>query len=608
MAKFDIRTVKPKFVVSTSPATKIDVAVNKPIITSKISKSFFEIRNTGGPVGPIGPQGPQGEQGPQGPQGPQGLTGLQGPQGEKGDKGDTGATGPQGLQGVQGPQGPQGEKGNTGPQGPQGPKGETGSQGPQGEQGVQGDPGDAATITVGTVTTGQPGTNATVTNVGTSSAAVFNFTIPRGDKGEAGAGSGDMLASQYDPNGTVQNAGGIPDYVSSQLPTVNDATLTIQKNGTTVNTFTANASSNATANITVDYIKTADNVAPTDDTTAAWRAALGGDGAYLTGYSVNNKFTNQPSQWGTLETFIYGNNVYQRWAQYASGPIRYRSGNNNGWSSPSDGSWNTVATMEGGSTYAQYLEGNGRISSADIAHISTHSDVHQRLDIATSTMTTGKPVADGYINTYSWDNNGAWDTQIYVPNSSTGDSGGHLQIRYKNNSNWTAWQNLPLLSDIPTVNDATLTVTQNGVTKGTFTANSSSNETVALTDTTYSDFTGATSSVAGASGLVPAPTTSDPDKFLKGDGTWDTPPGTSYVAGDHIDITSDVISAIDYVHSENTAAVVTPGSTVSGSEITNGSITFAKTATGEFLQLQLTNVDPGEGSPLAANTLIGVYQ
>ena len=35
------------------------------------------------------------------------------------------------------------------------------------------------------------------------------------------------------------------------IPTVNDATLTIQKNGTTVNTFTANASSNVTANITV---------------------------------------------------------------------------------------------------------------------------------------------------------------------------------------------------------------------------------------------------------------------------------------------------------------------------------------------------------------------
>lgn len=40
----------------------------------------------------------------------------------------------------------------------------------------------------------------------------------------------------------------------SDLPTVNDATLTIQKNGTTVNTFTANSSTNKTVNIEVPVI------------------------------------------------------------------------------------------------------------------------------------------------------------------------------------------------------------------------------------------------------------------------------------------------------------------------------------------------------------------
>lgn len=43
--------------------------------------------------------------------------------------------------------------------------------------------GDAATITVGTTTTGEPGTYASVTNVGTTSAAILNFTIPRGHDG-----------------------------------------------------------------------------------------------------------------------------------------------------------------------------------------------------------------------------------------------------------------------------------------------------------------------------------------------------------------------------------------------------------------------------------------
>lgn len=52
-----------------------------------------------------------------------------------------------------------------------------------------------------------------------------------------------------------------------------------------------------------------------------------------------------------------------------------------------------------------------------------------------------------------------------------------------------------------------------------------SNGTISATDTTYSAFTGATSQAAGAAGLVPAPTTTDVDKYLKGDGTWGTVSG-----------------------------------------------------------------------------------
>lgn len=50
----------------------------------------------------------------------------------------------------------------------------------------------------------------------------------------------------------VSKTGSYNDLLNKPtIPTVNNATLTIQKNGTTVNTFTANASSNVTANITV---------------------------------------------------------------------------------------------------------------------------------------------------------------------------------------------------------------------------------------------------------------------------------------------------------------------------------------------------------------------
>ncbi|WP_454647790.1 glycine-rich domain-containing protein [Bradyrhizobium liaoningense] len=48
------------------------------------------------------------------------------------------------------------------------------------ERGTDGDDGAAATVAVGTVTTGAGGSAASVTNSGTSSAAVFDFTIPAG--------------------------------------------------------------------------------------------------------------------------------------------------------------------------------------------------------------------------------------------------------------------------------------------------------------------------------------------------------------------------------------------------------------------------------------------
>jgi len=65
---------------------------------------------------------------------------------------------------------------------PRGEKGEPGKDGLDGE-------GIAATIEVGTVTTGAPGTNASVTNVGTEQRAILNFVIPRGEPGESGEGN-----------------------------------------------------------------------------------------------------------------------------------------------------------------------------------------------------------------------------------------------------------------------------------------------------------------------------------------------------------------------------------------------------------------------------------
>ena len=52
---------------------------------------------------------------------------------------------------------------------------------------LKGDKGDAATVDAGTTTTLAAGQSATVTNIGTTSAAIFNFAIPQGIQGLTGA-------------------------------------------------------------------------------------------------------------------------------------------------------------------------------------------------------------------------------------------------------------------------------------------------------------------------------------------------------------------------------------------------------------------------------------
>lgn len=132
-------------------------------------------------------QGPTGPQGPQGPRGENGPTTIDVGTTETGDYGTDAMVTNVGTnkdailnfkipRGIPGEQGLKGEKGDTGPQGPQGEKGE---QGPRGEAGP-------TTIKVGTTETGDYGTDATVTNVGTAQDVILNFKIPKGEKGEQG--------------------------------------------------------------------------------------------------------------------------------------------------------------------------------------------------------------------------------------------------------------------------------------------------------------------------------------------------------------------------------------------------------------------------------------
>lgn len=88
-------------------------------------------------------------------------------------------------------------------------------------------------------------------------------------------------------------------------------------------------------------------------------------------------------------------------------------------------------------------------------------------------------------------------------------------------SSYTAGTGINISEDTISVDTTTI---QPKLTAGTNITIDENNE-ISATDTTYSNFTGTDGTTAGAAGLVPAPATTDADKFLKSDGTWSTAGG-----------------------------------------------------------------------------------
>ena len=159
------------------------------------------------------------------------------PQGSKGDTGATGATGPANtlkigsvtsgkvasatITGTAPNQvlnlvlekGDKGETGETGPQGKTGATGETGPQGPRGNPGA-----DASTITGITIRQSDYHLIVTLSD-GTSYDAGYC-------RGQAGAGTGDMLVSVYDPNNKHTDIFEYVDNAIKDVKVTTDATPT----------------------------------------------------------------------------------------------------------------------------------------------------------------------------------------------------------------------------------------------------------------------------------------------------------------------------------------------------------------------------------------------
>ena len=118
-------------------------------------------------------------------------------------------------------------------------KGEQGEHGADGKDGVDGKDGAAATVAIGTVTTGEPGTTASVTNVGTDTAAVLDIIIPRGDKGKDGTGAGDVVAAA-DNTFTATNTFNGVLKTKSDMQAVGALPTVLQRGDSNIQTYTLN--------------------------------------------------------------------------------------------------------------------------------------------------------------------------------------------------------------------------------------------------------------------------------------------------------------------------------------------------------------------------------
>lgn len=136
------------------------------------------------------------------------------------------------------------------------------------------------TVNNGTLTIQRNGTNITTFSANTASNTTANISVP-------------TKTSQITNDS---------DFITSDdLPTVNNATLTIQKNATTINTFTANSATNKTVNITV----------PTDT----------GDLTNNAGFLTANDIYPVNSIRILADTADHSSDFGQTWVRYGAGRV-----------------------------------------------------------------------------------------------------------------------------------------------------------------------------------------------------------------------------------------------------------------------------------------------
>lgn len=103
------------------------------------------------------------------------------------------------------------------------PKGDKGAKGDKGDAGAKGTDGVTPTIAVGNTTTGEAGTNAKVTMSKSGTTYTFNFTIPKGVKGDTGAAGTNGAKGEKGAKGDKGDPFTYADFTPEQLAALKGA-------------------------------------------------------------------------------------------------------------------------------------------------------------------------------------------------------------------------------------------------------------------------------------------------------------------------------------------------------------------------------------------------
>lgn len=319
--------------------------------------------------------------------------------------------------------GPQGAKGDTGA------TGATGATGPQGPKGDTGATGTAATINIGTTTTGNPGTSASVTNSGTTSAAVFNFTIPRGDTGATGN------TGAQGPSGVIAVTSPITNSGTSTSATIgiNDGT-TAQKGAVQLTDSTSSTSTTTAA--TPASVKSAYDLAAGKVASVTGTSPIASSGGTTPAISIQDGTTTQKgavqltdSTASTSTTTAATPASVKSAYDLAAGKVASVTGTSP--ISSSGGTSPAISIQDGTTAQKGAVQLTDSTSSTSTTTAATPNSVKSAYDLAYNSTTAARPlVSDGaYLSGSGVVLNGfAFANSTTVPSSSALNITGDIEL------------------------------------------------------------------------------------------------------------------------------------------------------------------------------------